>query len=255
MSFFSTFRGRLLLILLFLLVMTLGVQYYLNLLTERQNQQLREMQERAIVAGFALGFSSLTSRDFRLQDLLAQPGQRFLDEGELRRIKDILVIDSEWRVWDSLSDDYLPTLADDGSTVYKDLADLTDLPPLMEAERFGAEASHFPNASAPRANGQSDEAHAVAIETSEGRWYVMVLLKNDPSAAVKRAAQPLIFTLGILLVSTLVTFYLVWRFTRPIANLSNAAPEVADRKLSVVVTVAVPARTVADTLVMLLPCG
>jgi nitrogen fixation/metabolism regulation signal transduction histidine kinase len=61
----------------------------------------------------------------------------------------------------------------------------------------------------------------------------MVLLKNDPSAAAMRAAQPLIFTLAILLVSILVTFYLVWRFTRPIANLSNAAREVAEGKLSV----------------------
>jgi len=31
----------------------------------------------------------------------------------------------------------------------------------------------------------------------------------------------------------LVTFYLVWRFTRPIANLSNAAREVAEGNLAV----------------------
>jgi signal transduction histidine kinase len=61
----------------------------------------------------------------------------------------------------------------------------------------------------------------------------MVLLHNDPRAAARRAAQPLIFTLAILLVSTLITFYLVWRFTRPIANLSNAAREVATGNLSV----------------------
>jgi signal transduction histidine kinase len=231
MSFFNTFRGRLLLILLFLLVTTLGVQYYLNLVTERQNQRLREMQERAIAAGFAVGFSSLTS-DFRIQDLIAQPGQSYLDEDARRRIRDILVIDNKWQVWDSLSDEYLPVLADDGTTVYKNLSDLTDLPPLLESERLGNDASHFPNAAGGSAS-HSDEAHAIPIETSQGRWYVMVLLINDPNAPVKRAAQPIFYTLGILLVSTLVTFYLVARFTRPIANLSEAAREVADGNLSV----------------------
>jgi signal transduction histidine kinase len=48
-----------------------------------------------------------------------------------------------------------------------------------------------------------------------------------------RAAQPLLATLGILLISTLVTIVLVWRFTRPIANLSNAAREIAAGNLSV----------------------
>jgi signal transduction histidine kinase len=232
MSFFNTFRGRLLLILLFLLITTLGVQYYLNLVTEHQNRQLREMQERSIVAGIALGMSSLTSEDYRLQDLVNQSGQAFLDDNAKRRIKDILVINRDWQVWDSLSDEYLPTLADDGTTVYKDLSNINDLPPLMEQERLGNDVSHFPNANANTAQ-DADEAHAVPIETSQGRWYIMVILKNDPNAAIKRAAQPLIFTLGILLVSTLVTFYLVWRFTRPIANLSNAAREVADGNLSV----------------------
>jgi signal transduction histidine kinase len=231
MSFFNTFRGRLLLILLFLLITTLGVQYYLNLLTERQNQRLREMQEQAITAGFAVGFSSIPS-DFRIQDLVGEPGQTYLDADARRRIRDILVIDNEWRVWDSLSDEYLPAFAEDGSVVYKNLGQLTDLPAIMEPERLGGDASHFPNA-AKGDPGDPDEAHVIPIETSQGRWYVMVLLRNDKNAAVKRAAQPLIFTLGILLVSTLVTFYLVWRFTRPIANLSNAAREVAEGNLSV----------------------
>jgi signal transduction histidine kinase len=229
MSFFSTFRGRLLLILLFLLVTTLGVQYYLNLLSEVENRQLREKQNRAIYAGITLGVNSLTS-DFRIQDLVAQPGR--LDDDAGRRIKDILIIDSSWQVSDSLSDEYLPEQADDGTIVFKNLANLKDLPPLMEPERLGSDVSHFPNATNPN-TADPDEAYAMPIETSQGRWYVMVLLKNDANAAILRAAQPLIFTLAILLVSTLVTFYLVWRFTRPIANLSNAAREVGEGNLTV----------------------
>jgi signal transduction histidine kinase len=232
MSFFNTFRGRLLLILLFLLVTTLGVQYYLNLLTEDQNRQQRELQDRSIFAGIAIGLNSLTSKVY-IQDLVDLPGQTLLDPDVRPRIKDILVIDSSWRVTDSLSDEYLPTVDDKGNAVYKNLGDLTDLPQLMEPERLGDDESHFPNADPANVKGDNDEAHVVPIDTSQGRWYVMVLLKNDPRAAARRAAQPLVFTLILLLVSTLVTFYLVWRFTRPIANLSGAAREVAEGKLSV----------------------
>ena len=233
MRFFRTFRGRLLVILLFLLITTLGVQYYLNLVTENQNRELRELQDRAIFAGIALGLNSLTSKDYRLQDLVELQGQTLLDPDARRRIRDILVIDSNWRVTDSLSDEYLPTVDDNGNAVYKNLGDLDDLPSLMEPQRLGEDASHFPNADPNNVKDEHDEAHVVPIDTSQGRWYVMVLLKSDPIAAAQRAAQPLIFTLAILLVSTLVTFYLVWRFTRPIANLSSAAREVAEGNLSV----------------------
>ena len=44
MNFFHTFRIRLLIILAILLIVTLGVQYLMNLNTERQNEHLREMQ-------------------------------------------------------------------------------------------------------------------------------------------------------------------------------------------------------------------
>ena len=118
MSFFNTFRGRLLLILLFLLVTTLGVQYYVNLFTENQNQRLREMQERALSSGISLGLGSLTSDD-RIQDIIAQPGQTYLDGNARRRIKDILVIDSKWQVTDSFSDEYLPTRSEDGTAINK----------------------------------------------------------------------------------------------------------------------------------------
>src|SRR5437867_8440000 len=176
------------------------------------------MQNESIAAGIAVGMSSLTSGEYRIQDLVAQ-GQAFFDERAKRQIKDILIIDNEWRVTDSLSDDYLPVQNDDGSVTYKYLSELTDLPPLMEIGRLGDDATHFPNARSRPPAKDEDEAHAIPVETSKGRWYVMVLLHNDPQAAARRAAQPLIYTLGILMVSTLITFYLVWRFTRPIANL------------------------------------
>ncbi len=234
MSFFNTFRGRLLLILTLLLFATLGVQYYLNLITQRENSDLREMQERAIVSAIAVGFTSMTSKDFRVQDLMDQPDQHFLDQDSKERIKDIIVIDEKWQVTDSLNPDYLPTADDDSSDVtYRKLGELTDLPPLMEGSRLGEDLKFFPNRRTDDNKNVMDEAHAIPIETSLGRWYVMVLLKNDKNLAAWRAARPLIFTLGILLVSGLITLYLVYRFSRPIANLSDGAREVAAGNLQV----------------------
>lgn len=232
MKFLNTFRGKLLVILALLLVATLGFQYYVNYITEQQNKDLRESQERTIVAAISLGFRSITSTD-RMQDLIDAPGQTFLDNDSKRRIKDIIVIDDKWQVTDSLNPDYLPSSDDSDAIVYKKLGDLTDLPPLMEEGRLGDDLASFPNRRNDGNRMQSDEAHAVPIETSFGRWYVMVLLRSDQNEARWRAAQPLAYTLGILLVSSLITFWLVWRFGRPIANLSDGARQVASGNLHV----------------------
>ncbi|CAN5428165.1 ATP-binding protein [soil metagenome] len=233
MKFFNTFRGRLLLILALLLVATLGVQYYLNLITQKENDERRETQDQAITASIALGFASITSKEDRLQDFVAKPDQTFFDDKAKERIRDILIIDNNWQVTDSLSPGYLPTTNDNGDAVNKNLMDLTDLPPLMEGRRLGDDLKNFPNGKVNADNTQSDEAHAIPIETSSGRWYVMVLIKNVKSEAAWRAARPLVFTLGILLASSLITFWLVWRFSRPIADLSDAAMQVASGNLKV----------------------
>ena len=214
MRFLSTFRGRLLVVLALLLMATLGAQYYLNLLTQAENADLRQDQEAAIVAGIAVGFRGMTSKDDRVSDVIAQPG--ILDEKSKSRIRDIIIIDNDWRVTDSLNTRYLPDYDDSGTVVYKKLSDLTDLPPLLEGDRLGADLAHFPNRADIAQPGEfSDEAHAVPIETDQGRWYVMVILRNDKAEAWWRAARPLIYTLGVLLVSSLITFWLVWRFGTP----------------------------------------
>lgn len=232
MGLFNTFRGRLLIILAFLLIATLGVQFYLNLSTQDENNEIRELQAQALVAGITLGFNSLTSKD-RLQDLVRRDEQPFFDEETTRRIKDIIIINNNWQISDSLSDEYLPTTDDDGKAKYLNLLELTDLPPLMESNRLGADLEKFPNRKSAQNKATDGETHAVPIETSQGRWYVMVILANDKKEAARRAAQPLVYMLAILLASTLTTFYLVWRFARPIANLSDAARRVAAGDLSV----------------------
>ncbi len=231
MSFFQTFRGRLLLVLASLIVATLGVQYYINYQMQQENMALRDAQAEALRAGIVLGNDGITSPDERMVDLLERPDQNYLDEHARDLVIDILIIDDKWRIWDSLREKYWPTRDEDGVVSYKMLAEADDLPPLSEGDRLGADLQQFPNRNA---DSRSDgEAHAVPLNTTQGRWYVMVLLKNDKSEAAGRAAKPLLVTLGVLSISTLITFWLVWRFTRPIANLSNAARRVAEGDLGV----------------------
>ena len=145
MEFLNTFRGRLLLILALLLIATLSVQYFLNLRTQRENSELRAAQEQAIVAAIALGFTSMTSEDDRLQDLIDEPDQTFLDDAAKVRLRDIIIIDNDWQIVDSLSPDLLPVSVDNGEVTYKKLSELTGLPPLMEGKRLGEDLQHFPN--------------------------------------------------------------------------------------------------------------
>ena len=233
MRFFNTFRGRLLLILAVLLIATIGFQYYLNLQTQTENNARREYQFRALIAGMNLGFRSLTLQDIRVKDLYDGTDQSYFDAETKDGIRDVLIIDNEWRVTDSLSPNYLPTYDENENIVYKRLSELTDLPPLMEGARLGDDLKNFPNRKTEENKYRPDEAYAIPIDTSLGRYYVMVLVRNDKTAAARRAAQPLVFTLGILLVSSLITLFLVWRFTRPIANLSDAARQVAEGNLHV----------------------
>lgn len=232
MNFLNTFRGRLLMILAFLLITTLGVQFYLNWRMERDNARMREMQEQALVAGIALGANSLTSGS-RLSEFVKQEGQPFFDQKSTRRIEEIIIIDPDGDIRDTLSSKYLPEKQENDETKYFTLKDVQNLPPLMEGNRLGADMEKFPNANLSEDDNLDGEAHAVPLETNQGRFYVMVILKSDRAKAVRRAAQPLIYTLLVLLLSTIVTVFLVWRFTRPIANLSKAAREVGLGNLSV----------------------
>jgi signal transduction histidine kinase len=237
MDFFNTFRGRLLMILAFLLIATLGVQYYLNLKNQEENNDRRAVQQQTLTAGIALGVSGITSQKEYLQDLISQPGQTYLDEQAKERIQDIILINEKWQITDNLNQNYAPVTEPDGTTTYRQLSELTDLPPLMEGKRLGEDLKNFPNRKLESNKSFNAEAHAIPIETSQGRWYIMVILENDRSEATWRAAEPLIYTLGIFLVSTAITFMLVWRFTRPITDLSNAARRVADGDLCVRVPV------------------
>ncbi|MBS1796942.1 MAG: HAMP domain-containing protein [Acidobacteria bacterium] len=233
MKFLNTFRARLLIILIVLLIATLFFQYYLNLRTQEENNRLREKQEQALVAGFALGTVGITTTDY-LSDLVKREDQTFFDEQINERIQDIIVINQKWQITDSLNNDELvPTVGANKEAVYKNLADVKNLPPLIESKRLGADFAKFPNATFDTDAETDGEAHVIPVDTSKGRWYVMVILKSDKKESAQRAARPLVYTLLVLSLSTFITILLVWRFTRPLADLSNAAREVAAGNLCV----------------------
>ena len=68
------------------------------------------------------------------------------------------------------------------------------------------------------------------VETTNGRWYVVVVLSSAntlTSLLERQASRSALYTLLLLLATTLVTGVFVWRFTRPIKDLSVAARQVA----------------------------
>ncbi len=233
MNFLNTFRGRLLIILVVLLITTLSFQYYLNLKTQEENENLREMQEQALVAGFALGTGGITSKDY-MTEIVKREDQTFFDDKISQRIQDIIVINQNGQIRDTLnSADLLPTEEEDGTFTFRKLSEAKNLPPIIESKRLGADIAKFPNAAPNPGSEIEGEAHVIPVDTTTGRFYVMVILKSDKKESAKKAARPLVYTLGILSLSTFITILLVWRFTRPIADLSNAAREVAAGNMSI----------------------
>jgi signal transduction histidine kinase len=232
MDFFNTFRARLLIILAFLLVATLGVQLYVNLKNRKENIELRALQEQALVAGFVLGTNGITSGEY-MKDLIGRQGQTFFDEKITERIKDVIVVNQNWQVTDSLNPEYLPTSDENNKIKYLKLDEIKNLPPLVTGSRLGEDLQKFPNANPTAESEEADgEMHAIPLDTDQGRIYVLVALKTDKREIFQKATRPLIYTLLILLFSAAITFFLVWRFTRPIANLSDAARRVAEGDLS-----------------------
>src|SRR5256885_7173603 len=117
----SSFRVRLLLVLALLLIATLSVQYYLNLRTARNNARIRAEQEQAIMAGVALGMSSISSGDY-IVNLQKKAGQPLPGENS-GRVSNILVVDNEGRIVDSLKS-YNPVPDTDGTLRYTYLKDI-----------------------------------------------------------------------------------------------------------------------------------
>lgn len=225
----NSFRARLLLLLAVMLGLTLGVQYYVNLRAIQSNAQVIVEQEQAIMAGVALGVNSIFSTKY-LDELRNNMRVPLLDEKE-GRVKNVMVVDSEGLVQDSLIGEYAPTENPDKTIRYVDIRDVP-LPPLSSAVELADERQSLPpwiTTSAPAKPGDPG-AFYFPLETTKGRRYVIVVLGSANTLTnilQRQATQSAFYTLLLLLATTLVTGLFVWRFTRPIKVLSVAAQRVA----------------------------
>ena len=83
------------LIFAFLIVTTLGVQYYLNLYMQNENNVRRELHDNALLAGLRLGVSGISSGEY-MTDMIAQPGQVYLDGPASERVSDVIIVNNLW---------------------------------------------------------------------------------------------------------------------------------------------------------------
>ena len=191
-------------------------------------------QEQAIMAGVALGVNSISSNKY-LDELRSSLRAPLIGEGG--RVQNVLVVDSEGFIQDSLIGDYGPRKNDDNTATYVHLKDVP-LPILSSAVELGDDAPGLPpwltgtGAAKPGEPG----AFYFPLETTKGRWYIIVVLESANTLTnilERQARKSALYTLLLLLATTLVTGLFVWRFTRPIKFLSIAARSVGGGDFSV----------------------
>lgn len=230
----NSFRARLLLLLAVLLGLTLGVQYYVNLRSVRSNAHLIVEQEQAIMAGVALGVNSISSNKY-LDELSPSLREQLLNERN-GRVQNVVVVNSEGFIEDSLVGDFGPKKNAAGTTSYVHISDVP-LPPLSSAVELTDESGDLPSwlSGSAAAKPGDPGAFYFPLETTKGRWYIIVVLGSANSLTnilERQTRQSALYTLMLLLATTLVTGIFVWRFTRPIKFLSIGARRVASGDFS-----------------------
>jgi signal transduction histidine kinase len=229
LRFLYSFRMRLLFVLAALLVGTLGLQYYLNSRLSRRRAVVIAEQEQALAASTALALESINSGEY-LYQLDERRPEPFLKERE-GRVINVLVINAEGRVDDSLDRRYAPTAGEDGATRYARIADVP-LPKLVEAGQTTNDIRRLLPASfsSERPLALEPRAFPIPVRTNRGVSYIIVVLGRERLTvgdSVWRALRRLLPTLIALLVATLGAAVLIISFTRPIDELSDAARRVA----------------------------
>jgi signal transduction histidine kinase len=207
-------------------MLTLSVQYYVNLRSVRSNTQFIVEQQQAIMAGVALGVNSLSSGLY-LDQMRDQAKQPLLGE-QSERVKNVLIVDDQGNIKDSLDKNQIPQQNPDKSIRYVKVKDVS-LPPLKSAVELPSEHTPMPEW---MTIGRQSTAGAFyfPVETTNGRRYVIVVLGSANSMMTilrRQARQSLLYTLAVLLVTTCLTGLVVWRFTRPIKFLSIGARRIA----------------------------
>lgn len=234
----ESFRARLLLLLALMLGLTLGIQYYFNLRTVKNNAKMIIEQEKAIMTGIALGLDSLQS-DKYLFDIISNVKDPLLNNKDVR-VKNILVVDDAGRIFDSLQPEYGPRQMADNTVQYVQVQNL-ELPPLRSAVQYTSGREQLPPWIPGPTSSDFGAAGAIyfPVETDQGRRFIIVVLDSAnilTNVFERQATRSALYTLAVLFVTTIVTGYFVWRFTRPVKELSTAARKVAGGNFDVQVS-------------------
>lgn len=225
----QSFRARLLLLLALMLGLTLGIQYYFNLRQVQANARMIIEQEQAIMTGIALGLESLQSEQY-LDEIIGGLREPLLNDKNVR-VRNILVVDDAGNVLDSVIPEFNPREREDKTTRYVQFKDI-QLLPLRSAVQFTHEHDRLPSWIPPTTDVDFGEAGAFyfPVQTDKGRRFIIVVLDSAHTLTnvfERQSARSALYTLGVLFVTTLITGFFVWRFTRPIKELSTAARKVA----------------------------
>jgi len=231
----QSFRARLLLLLALMLGLTLGIQYYFNLRTVRANARMIVEQEQAIMTGIALGLESVQSGQY-LDEIIGELREPLLNDKNVR-VKNILVVDDDGNVIDSIIPEFNPREREDKTTRYVQFKDI-QLLPLRSVVQFTNEQEQLPSWIPPSNNVDFGEAGAfyVRVQTDKGRRFIIVVLDSAhtlTNVLERQSSRSALYTLAVLFVTTLITGIFVWHFTRPIKELSTAARKVASGNFDV----------------------
>ncbi len=223
------------LLLAALLVGTLSVQYYVNQRAIRANTRFIARQQQAIMAGVALGVNSISSNLY-LDQMRDQTTQGSFGE-QAERVKNVLIVDEQGNIKDSLDKNQQPRFNPDKSVTYVKVKDIS-LPPLRSAVDLPSDNEPLPEGMNRGRSAAANEPGAFyfLVAGEHGTRYVVVVLNSANSMMTilnQQARQSLLYTLAVLLVTACLTGLVVWRFSRPIKSLSNAARRVAGGDFSV----------------------
>lgn len=215
-----------------LLIATLGVQYNLGRTRSRARAVLVASQEQALTASIALANESITSSKYMFQ--LDNPGDNALLKKYRERVVNVLVVrDEDGRIEDSLKSDYRPETLDNDEVHYYHLSDLNEkqLPKLVDAgeatEGFKRLRPWLSVTTQPVSG--DPRTFAIPLQTNGGLVYIVIVLGASTMGdnSFYETMRPLAPTLAMMLISTLGAAVLVWRFTRPLRDLSRGANRVA----------------------------
>ncbi len=147
------------------------------------------------------------------------------------RVSNVLIVDDNGNIENSLDKNQNPQISADGVTRYVAVKDIS-LPPLNSAGGPLSEDIPLPEGMTvvPENRAGAAGAFYFPVETDKGKHYVVVVLDSANTMAIvfrRQGRQALLSTLAVLLVMTCLTALVVWQFTRPIKSLSLAARRVA----------------------------